>query len=71
MPRPDSMRVRAQLELEVGEDPDRWVLAVSERGGKERGARGLAGPGEGQAAGLVRPGATGLRTSRSPYWARG
>jgi hypothetical protein len=49
------MQVRARLELEVGEDPDRWVPAASERGGNERGARGLAGPGEAQATGPVGP----------------
>jgi hypothetical protein len=42
--RPDSTRVRAQLELEVGEDPDRRAPPVSER--EKRRARGLAGPRE-------------------------
>jgi hypothetical protein len=37
---PDSTQVRARLEHEVGEDPDRWVFAVRKRGGKERGKLG-------------------------------
>jgi hypothetical protein len=50
----DSTRGRAWLEHEVGEDPDKWVPAVSERGGKERGKLGRGPRGEGSTSRLGR-----------------
>jgi hypothetical protein len=44
VPWPDSTQVRARLELEFREDPDRRAPPVSER--EKRRACGLAGPGE-------------------------
>jgi hypothetical protein len=56
VPWPDSTRVRARLELEVGEDPDRRVPSVSEHEKeKRRGARADWAGGGAQAAGLVGP----------------
>jgi hypothetical protein len=54
VPRPDSARVRALLELEDGDDPDKWVQAMSERKkGKGKGRVGWATLGEAEQAGQL------------------